>query len=212
MPFREDVKRSKGASGDEAGRVVACGMAPSVAGSAFRPDASYMRPVMTVPPILARAAPILLAFVLAGCSGDEGDIAAEREAARSVARENRGLDDTGATIRVTARPGHYDGVAVASVEEVAEAIEAIPTTARSIRTAKRVAGLTVLRAPEPIVIGPSARGDLQMDNTAPLETIRNAIEGSALAHTRVRAEGVFMADIVAARFEDEALTVYIASP
>ena len=167
---------------------------------------------MTVSPILHRAAPVVLALALAACSGDEGDIAAEREAARSVARENRGLDDTGATVRATARPGHYDGLEVARVEEVADAIESIPSTARAIRTAKRVAALSVLRAPEPIVIGPSARGDLQMDNTAPLETIRNAIEGSALAHTRVRAQGVFIADIVAARFEDEALTVYVAAP
>ena len=66
-------------------------------------------------------------------------------------------------------------------------------------------------APEPIVIGPSARGDLQMDNTAPLETIRNAVEGSALAYTRARSEGVFVADIVAARFEDAVLTLYLAA-
>ena len=143
--------------------------------------------------------------LLAACEGDQKDIAAEREAARQVARENRSAERG-------APPGHYAGLGVATVEEVAEAIDAIPQTARAIRATKSVSELTVLLTPEPVVIGPAARGDLQMDNTAPLETIRNAIEGSALAHTRARAAGVFTADIVAARFEDGALTIYVEAP
>ena len=163
-----------------------------------------MRSDMTTP--LRFAAALLLATVLAACTGDEEDIAAEREASRQVARENRES--------APARPDpadavHYAGAEIATVEEVAQAIEAIPATARAIRAAKRVDRVELSLVPQPVVIGPGARGDLQMDNTAPLDTIRNAVEGSALAHTRARAAGVFIADIVAARFEDAVLTLYL---
>ena len=171
-------------------------------------------PVRAAVPVPVRAARALLAATallgLAACTGDEGDIAAEREAARQVARENRGAD--GERLTRTAPAGHYAGVPVAELEEVADAIEAIPSVARAIRAAKRVERVELRLAPEPVVIGPGARGDLQLDNTAPLETIRNAVEGSALAHTRARAAGVFMADVVAARFEDELLTLYLVAP
>ena len=148
----------------------------------------------------------LLATLLVACTGDEDDIAAEREASRQVARENR---ESAPARPDPANAVHYAGVEIAAVEEVAEAIEAIPSTARAIRAAKRVDRVVLRLVPEPVVIGPRARGDLQMDNTAPLDTIRNAVEGSALAHTRARAAGVFIADIVAARFENAALTLYL---
>ena len=155
----------------------------------------------------------ILALPLAACSGD-GDVAARREAAREDVRERRSVPerDPGAIVRDTAQRGApYGSAELASVEEVASAIEAIPAEARKIRAAKAVNTLALRVAPEPVVIGPRARGDLQMDNTAQLETIRNAIEGSALAYARVRREGVVVADIVAATLDGDALTVYLAA-
>ena len=158
-------------------------------------------------------APLLVLAALAACTGDSGkeEIARQREASRQVARENRDVA-TREIADEAALPARYRGLEVAAVEDVAAAIETIPAAARRIRTAKAIAGLDVLLVPEPVVIGPSARGDLQLDNTAPLETIRNAIEGSALAHTRVRSRGVIIADIVAARLEDDRLTIYVEPP
>lgn len=156
---------------------------------------------------------IALLVVLAACSGDQ-DIAERREAAREQAHERRvsvPARETDGTVRDTALPARYRGAEVASVEEVAGAIDAIPVQARLIRTADRIDGLTVRLAPEPIVIGPRARGDLQIDNTAPLETIRNAVEGSALAYSLVRRRGVVVADIVAARLDGADLTLYVAA-
>lgn len=150
---------------------------------------------------------------LAACSGDD-DVAARREAAREQVRERRvsvAPRDSGATLRDTALDGVYARAVPASVDEVAAAIEDIPVQARRIRVAKAIGDLEFRLAPEPVVIGPRARGDLQIDNTAPLETIRNAIEGSALAYARVRREGVVIADIVAATLDGDALTVYLAA-
>ena len=166
----------------------------------------------------ARNSSILLSLAgvlmlgIGGCTGDEGDIAERRDAARQVARKNRDVGDAGPVVRDTALPARYRSLDMASVEEVAEAIDAIPVEARRIRAAKAIGALTVKLVPEPIVIGPRARGDLQLDNTAPLETIRNAVEGSALAYTRVHASGVVIADVVAARLDGDALTVYVAAP
>ena len=156
--------------------------------------------------------PLLLA--LASCSGDQ-DIAERRDAARDQSRERREsapLRDPGAVVRDTALPARYASALPVGVEEVAAAIDAIPIEARRIRTADAIRTLALRVAPEPIVIGPRARGDLQLDNTAPLETIRNAVEGSALAYSLVRRNGVVVADIVAATLEDELLTIYLAAP
>ena len=169
-----------------------------------------MRADMRIPSVALFA--LLAAPGLVACSGDQ-DIAQRREAAREQAHERRvsvPARDPGATVRDTALPARYASLEVASVEEVAEAIEAIPVQARLIRAANAIDALDVRLAPEPIVIGPRARGDLQIDNTAPLETIRNAVEGSALAYSLVRRRGVVVADIVGARLEGAALTVYVA--
>ena len=158
-------------------------------------------------------ASLALLGLIAACSGDD-DVDARREAAREQVHERRisvRPRDEGATVRETALSGAYRNAILVGVEEVAAAIAAIPIQARRIRTAKAIGDLSLRLAPEPIVIGPSARGDLQIDNTAPLETIRNAIEGSALAYARVRREGVVIADIVAATLEGDALTVYLAA-
>ena len=155
----------------------------------------------------------LLAMPLAACSGDD-DVDARREAAREQVRERRVSvtpRDPGATVRDTALSGAYARAVPAGVEEVAAAIEAIPVEARRIRIAKAIDALELRLAPEPIVVGPRARGDLQIDNTAPLETIRNAVEGSALAYTQVRRRGVVIADVVAARLDGADLTVYVAT-
>ena len=154
---------------------------------------------------------VALAVPLVGCSNDNDDIAARREAAREIARENRTRATDIEVVRNTALPARYSNAEVAEVEEVAAAIEDIPAQARALRAAKAVRAVEIRLAPEPIVIGPGARGDLQLDNTAPLETIRNAVEGSALAYSAVRSRGVVVADIVAARFEDETLTLYMAA-
>ena len=155
----------------------------------------------------------ILAMPLVACSGDD-DVAARREAAREQVRERRVVPtrrDPGATVRDTALDRAAARAKPSSVAEVAEAIEAIPVEARRIRGAKAIGSLELRLAPEPVVIGPRARGDLQIDNTAALETIRNAIEGSALAYARVRREGVVIANIVAARLDGDALTVYLAA-
>lgn len=180
-------------------------------GGATCPPAPYMRVVMNR--LLSLALLPALALPLAACSGDD-DVAARREAAREQVRERRvsvAPRDPGATRRDTALDGVYARAVPASVDEVAAAIEDIPVQARRIRTAKAIGDLDFRLAPEPVVIGPRARGDLQIDNTAPLETIRNAIEGSALAYARVRREGVVIADIVAARLDGDALTIYLAA-
>ena len=170
---------------------------------------TYMRLDMTR---LSLALSPLALLLASACTGDQ-DIAQRREAARQDVHDQRvsvPARDPGATIRDTALPARYATLEIATVEEVAEAIEAIPIEARRIRTADAIRELDVRLAPEPIVIGPRARGDLQIDNTAPLETIRNAVEGSALAYSLVRRRGVVIADIVAARLEGDALTLYVA--
>ena len=155
---------------------------------------------------------LLPAFlVLSACQGDTEDIAAQREAAREITRNNRAVE-AGPVIRDTALPARYQGLSIAPAEEVAAAIDAIPVMARRIRTAEAIDTIDVLVAPEPIVIGPGARGDLQFNNTAPLETIQNAVEGSSLAYRRVRSRGVIVADIVAATLEGTDLRVYLAAP
>ena len=158
--------------------------------------------------MIRTALPLLLAATLGvtACEGDQPDIEARREAARQMARDNRAVEPI---VRDTALPARYRGLETASVEEVAEAIAAIPATSRKIRAAKAIDKVEVLVAPEPIVFGPGARGDLQLDNTASIETIQNAVEGSALAYARVRPRGVVIADIVAARLEDGTLTLYL---
>ena len=170
-------------------------------------ECTYIRYAMTV----FRTFILLTFAILAACSDGSSDIAAKREAARQNATENRSRQADIQIVRTTALPARYADAPVATVEEVAAAIDEIATQARAIRTAKAVRDVEVRIAPGPITIGPFARGDLSFDNTAPLDTIQNAIEGSALAYTAVRSRGVVIADIIAARFEDEVLTLYLAA-
>ena len=156
-----------------------------------------------------RIAILCSALALVACSDGNSDIAAKREAARETARENRSRQTDIQVVRRTSLPARYADAEVASVEEVAAALEDIPAQARALRAAKAVRGVELRLVPEPIIIGPFARGDLALDNTAPLDTIRNAVEGSALAYSAARGRGVVVADIVAARFEDEMLTLYL---
>ena len=169
--------------------------------------AAYIRGTMTT----LRFAILSLALVLAACSDGDSEIAAQREATRAVATDSRARAADIQIIRTTALPARHADAEVADVEEVAAALDDIPAQARALRAAKAVRDVEVRLAPQPIVVGPYARGDLALDNTAPLDTIRNAVEGSALVYSAIRSEGVIVADIVAARFEDEVVTLYLAT-